>query len=131
MIALALDAPMQIGAPDSIWGLAAIVAVQLSITAGQVAHALFQRRGQKSIRSDVQEIKDNTVNGHENNMRTDIDRLIEIGEANQRLGEANQRLGEANQTAVSELRGEVNGLTHRVDQITRPSIVRPAPRTGW
>lgn len=114
---------MNLDAPDTMIGLAAFIAVQLLVTAGSFGHTWLSNRRHQSMRSDVRDVKDNVVNGH-GNLRVDIDRLIE-------LGEENQRLGEANQTGLAELRGEVNGLTHRVDQITRPSIVRPAPRTGW
>jgi hypothetical protein len=124
VIAQSLEAPMQIGAPDSIWGLAAVVAVQLLITASGAVHTWSAGRRQKTMRADMRDVRDNVVNGH-GNLRGDIDRLIE-------LGEDNQRLGEANATSVAELRGEVKGLTHRVDNLTPTTpILKAAPRTGW
>lgn len=125
MIAQALG-EIQVEQPNSIAGLVLLAAVQALVLAGQILHARLTHRRQKGLRSDVREIKDNTVNGHESNLRGDIDRLLE-------LGEDNQRLGEANQTAVSELRGEVKGLTHRVDQITTPTtpIIKAQRGPGW
>jgi hypothetical protein len=115
---------VNIEAPDTVFGSAAVVAVQLLATAGTIGHTFLGQRRQGSMRADVRDVRDNVVNDH-SNLRHDIDRLLE-------LGEENQRLGEANQTGLAELRGEVKGLTHRVDEITRPTqILRAAPpRTG-
>ncbi|AVJ50245.1 hypothetical protein I5J36_gp28 [Mycobacterium phage Mendokysei] len=114
---------MSVESPDTVYGLAAVVAVQLFATIGGIWHTtVTARRGNKQLGEDLSKVKHHVVNDHgDRNLRTDVDRLIELGEENARLGIENQK-------GIAELRGELRGLTHRVDQI-QPPIVHP--RTGW
>ncbi|AIT13443.1 hypothetical protein PBI_RONRAYGUN_30 [Mycobacterium phage RonRayGun] len=111
---------MAVESPDTIFGLAAVVGVQLLVTIGGVLHAsITAKRGNRQLGEDLSKVKHHVVNDHgDRNLRSDVDRLLE--------------LGEQNQEGIAELRGEVRGLTHRVDQMqhqTQSTILHP--RTGW
>lgn len=120
---------IEVGSPDTIWGVAAVVVVQVTWMAQQW---MAQRRGTRrsksiraevdTVRSDVEDVKHHVVNDHgERNLRADIDKVLEFCEEFK--------------DGLAELRGEMRAVTHRVDVITTvstPHIVRPNPnRQGW
>jgi hypothetical protein len=102
--------------PHSLIGLVGLVVIVLGAALAAslpVAVPLWlNSRRQKQFHADMGAVKDQVVNGHgDRNLRTDVDRIIDAVEATQQ--------------SVAELRGEMRGLTHRVDQISQPR------RTGW
>lgn len=119
---------MELGTPDTVIGFAAFVVIQISLLGGQYLHArTVSRRNHENrtaVRDDIRDVKESVVNDHGNNLREDIDRVLDFCEEF-KAGLADLR---------GEMRGEMRAVTHRIDQITTvtsPHIIKPNPRQGW
>jgi len=96
--ALAADSSI----PEGPWGLAGIA---LLIVGGWVTAWLPHRKQKQQINSIQEQVVNNHGDDPNLNLRVQIDKLI--------------KLGEDTREDVAELRGELKGLTHRVDQLSR------------
>lgn len=108
-----LSAAAQIYEPRDGWGLVGLLIIGLPslITAGVSGVILWRQR--KSA-NDINEVKSGVaatnaqvVNGHGGKppLRSDMDLVVEIAQRTE--------------LAVAEVRGELRGLTHRVDELSK------------
>lgn len=89
--------------PDNLVGLVGLLILALAV----IIPAWLQHRKQDKKLASIQTqvVNSHGPDGKDRNLRDDIDRII--------------KAVEDTRTDIAEVRGELKGLTHRVDQLTR------------